>query len=297
MLVDSYFARRLYYLWGNGIAFQKIRLLMSISAAGSAKNLAKALALLHALAAHGEVMKPGDLSRAAGVPKPTAHRLLRVLAESGMVREEERGTYGLGPQCLVLGGAFLDGLDLRREAREVMEEIFEKTGETCHLGIRDKDRVVYIEKVEGPQMVQLRSRVGLTAPPRVSALGKALLAHCADAEVDKVLERGAERRTEHTIVDPQTLRSELAEVRRRGFAVDDMESEERIRCVASPVFDHTQRTVASLSVSGPEYRMPLECPFEAGGLVREAALNLSQKMGFRYDVPDSEEVIREMDLV
>lgn len=270
---------------------------MSIPVAGSAKNLAKALALLHALAAHGGVMKLGEVSRAAGVPKPTAHRLLRVLAESGMILEEEKGIYGLGPQCLVLGSAFLDGLDLRREAKEVMEELVEKTGETCHLGIRDKDRVVYIEKVEGPQMVQLRSRVGLTAPLHASALGKALLARCSDEEVGKVMERVAEGRTRRTITGLQEFRLELGEIRRRGFAVDDMENEEGIRCVAAPVFDHSGKNIASLSVSGPEYRLPREQLDQLGDLVREAALALSRKIGFRYDVYNGEEVIRERDLV
>lgn len=268
-----------------------------VAAAGSAKNLVRALALLRVLSERPEGMSLAEISRLGALPKPTAHRLLSVLAEAGMVRENGRGGYGLGPECLVLGSAFLDGLDLRREAREVLEALVERTGETCHLGIRDGDRVVYVEKVESPQMVQLRSRVGLIAPLHTTALGKVLLAHGVEAEVEAEVEAmfaaGVEKRTANTITDLDEFRVSLGLIRERGFAVDDVENEEGIRCVAAPVFDHEGKAVASISVSGPEYRVPSERLEDLGKEVSEAALTLSRRIGYRYDVYNLEEESRE----
>lgn len=124
---------------------------------GPAKNLVSALDILRLISERGALTltEISDLNR---IPNPTAHRLLAVLAEANMVRRDGQGRYSLGSQCLVLGSAFLGSLDLRREARSVLEELVEKTGETCYLGIRDGDRVVYIEKVESSHAVQLRGR-------------------------------------------------------------------------------------------------------------------------------------------
>jgi len=264
---------------------------------GSAKNLVRALALLRVLSERVDGLGLAEISRLGGLPKPTAHRLLSVLAEAGMVRENGRGEYGLGPQCLVLGGSFLEGLSLREEAREVMEELVERSGETCHLGIRDGDHVVYVEKIESSQVVQLRSRVGLIAPLHTTALGKALLAYGDEAEVEALFAAGVEKRTANTITELEDFLEVLERVRRRGFAVDDAENEESIRCVAAPVFDHEGRVAASISLSGPEYRVSLERLEELGVATREAALALARRIGYRYDVLGREEERREKDLV
>lgn len=264
-----------------------------VATAGSAKNLVRALALLKVLSGNPGGMSLAEVSRVGALPKPTAHRLLSVLAEAGMVREDGRGGYGLGPECLVLGSAFLDGLDLRREARGVLEALVERTGETCHLGIRDGNRAVYVEKVESPQMVQLRSRVGLIAPLHTTALGKVLLAYGEEAEVEALFAADVEKRTANTITELDEFRANLDLVRERGFAVDDVENEEGIRCVAAPVFDHEERVVASISVSGPEYRLSLEKMEELGILTRESALSLSRRIGYRDDVSGHEEERRE----
>ncbi|MGB3683479.1 MAG: IclR family transcriptional regulator [Rubrobacteraceae bacterium] len=250
---------------------------------GSAKNLVKAFALLQAIVDRGNSLTLAELSRIGDVPKPTARRLLFNLADLGMVRTDGRGAYSLGPQCLVLGGAFLDGLDLRREARVVLEGLMEKTGETCHLGIRDFDRIVYVEKVESPQAVQLRSGVGFTAPLYSTALGKVMLAYGDGKEVERLAGQVLEKRTPSTIVDAREIWAEVQRVREAGYATDDTENEEGIRCVAAPVFDHRKEVVASISLSGPEHRIPLKRLEELAEAVKEASAELSERVGFRSD--------------
>lgn len=254
---------------------------------GSAKNLIKAFALLQAMVDRGGSLTLAELSRLGSIPKPTAHRLLSNLADLGMVREDGQGSYSLGLQCLVLGNAFLDGLDLRREARVVLGELMEKTGETCHLGVRDVDRIVYIEKVESPQAVQLRSGVGFTAPLYSTALGKVMLAYGNEADVERLVGQGLEKRTPNTIVDAISIQSEIEKVRKLSFATDDLENEEGIRCVAAPVFDHRKEVIASISLSGPEHRIPLERLEDLATEVKAAAACLSEKVGFRHGPSDA----------
>lgn len=254
---------------------------------GSAKNLVKAFALLQAMVDLGGGVTLAKLSRLGSIPKPTARRLLFSLSNLGMVRENGRGAYSLGPQCLVLGNAFLEGLDLRHEARAVLKELMEKTGETCHLGVRDVDRVVYIEKVESPQAVQLRSGIGFTAPLYSTALGKVMLAYGDEADVERLVGQGLGKRTLNTIVDTGSLRAEIEKVRENGFATDDTENEEGIRCVAAPVFDHRKEVIASISISGPEYRIPLDRLEKLALEVKEAAARLSGKVGFRHGASDA----------
>lgn len=254
---------------------------------GSVKNLVKAFAMLQAMVDRGGGLTLAELSQFDNIPKPTARRLLFSLSKLGMVREDGRGAYSLGPQCLVLGNAFLEGLDLQREARVVLRDLMLKTGETCHLGIRDGDRIVYVEKVESPQAVQLRSGVGFTAPLYSTALGKVMLAYGDSADVERLIGQNLVKRTPNTIVDEQPFRQEIARVRELGFATDDVENEEGIRCVAAPVFDHVKEVIASISLSGPEHRIPLRRLESLAKEVKAAAGQLSMKVGYRDGASDT----------
>lgn len=257
-------------------------------AAGSSKTLLKAVALLDALA-----KQPGlslaDLSRLTELPKPTAHRVLAALVEERLVRVDSDGAYRLGVQCFVLGTAFLEGLDLRTEARGPLEDLVGRCDETCHLGVLDGQRIVYLEKVESGHAVRMHSRIGSTNPAHSTGLGKAILAHCDEAVVDAVVAAGLRRRTPQTITDPDRLRDELARIRRRGYAVDDAENEDGIRCVAAPVLDHKREVVAGISVAGPTYRLSRERAREFSGHVLATARTLSQRIGYPGELPVEEE--------
>src|SRR5918993_2248500 len=126
----------------------------------TAKNLDKGLHILTMIAERDEGLTLSEVSRLSGVSKPTAHRLINVLLGHGMVRSSTKDRYLVGPQCLVLGNRFLSGLDLRQEAQDLLRKLAQDTLETCHLGIKEGTRIVYIEKVESPHAVRMFSRVG-----------------------------------------------------------------------------------------------------------------------------------------
>jgi DNA-binding IclR family transcriptional regulator len=250
------------------------------SATGVAKTLVKALRILGSVAAHPEGLTLSDLSRTCRLPKPTAHRVLGVLVQGGMLRLDADGGYRLGPECLVLGTAFLENLDLRDQARDILFDLVERTGETCHLGVLDGKRVVYIEKVESPHPIRMASRVGRTNPAHSTGIGKAMLAFSPAEQIEAIIAAGLEQRTPRTITDPSRLRNELAMVAKRGYAIDDIENEESIRCIAAPVFDHEHAVVAGISIAGPEYRLSLGRLVEMADDVREAARELSRRVGY-----------------
>lgn len=253
------------------------------SGAIPAKNLAKGLAILNLAAAEGDGLTLAEISRLADVPKPTAHRIVNVLLDNGMLRTTSENKYLLGPQCLVLGNRFLDGLDLRREAQDVLRELTRATLETSHLGIKEGTRIVYIEKVDSPHPVRMYSRVGATNPVHSTALGRAILAYCDEADVEYVIAAGLERRTPNTLTDPERFRAKLAEVKSRSLALDDIENEEGIRCVAAPVFDHNGDVIAGISVSGPEQRLTSERLEDLAVHVHRSASTLSERLGYAAD--------------
>ena len=241
---------------------------------GEAKALVKGIAALNAIAAEPAGLPLVEMTHAADLPKATAHRLLATLADMGLVRPLGDGRYGLGSQCLVLGEAYLDAIDLRTEALVEMRRLVAETGETCHLGILSDDHIVYIEKLDSPHPIRMYSRVGATNPAATTSLGKAILAFSADDVVDAVYAEGIPRRTSATSPTDEARRV-LLEVRRRGYSIDDIENEEGIRCVAAPILDHQGQPAAGISISGPEHRVTRDRVEELGDAVRAAAGRVS----------------------
>lgn len=252
---------------------------------GGSKTLVKGIGLLNLVMDHPDGLTLTDISRESDLPKPTAHRFLGVLVDHGLLRVDTAGMYRLGAQCLVLGTAFVDQLDIRAESRDLLAALVSHTGETCHLGVLDGNRIVYIEKTESSHAVRMHSRIGSTNPVHSTGLGKAMLAYCDPEVVQSVIAHGLSRRTANTIVEPHMLRTELQRIRQRGYAVDDVENEEGIRCVAAPVLNHKREVVAGISIAGPTYRLTLDRIDDVGGHVLAAAYELSQRIGYPGEVP------------
>jgi IclR family acetate operon transcriptional repressor len=251
--------------------------------AGS-QTLDRALAVLLEVGASGERgLSLAECTSLLGYSKPTTHRILRTLARRGFLRSDERGFYTLGIANLRLGMDFLEQLDLRREALPVLRRLADRTAETVHLGVLDGADVVYIEKVESPQAVRMFSRIGHTMPACSTGVGKAILAYLPQPELEELLPERLERRTPRTITSRRELLRNLAAVRDRGYATDDVENEEAIRCVGAPVFDHTGRVCAAISVAGPSSRVTAGRFPELGGLARDAAREISTRIGWSFD--------------
>ena len=177
--------------------------------------------------------------------------------------------------------------DVRRTALPYLQELVRELGETGHLGVLDGTDAVTIEVVDGWQTVRMHSWVGKRSPAHCSSMGKALLAGLSPADfAARYPGHPLEPRTDRTITDPDVLRSQLAEVRARGYAVDQEELEPHLCCVAGPVFDRTGTVVASISVSGPDSRIGEASIPTIAAAVRRAAAQISARLGAPRDIPD-----------
>lgn len=252
---------------------------------GQARNLVRAFALLDILADSPEGRSLADLAAAAALPEATCHRLLTVLADLNVARVGDAGRWRVGRHCLELGAAYLESVEIRTEARDLMKRLTEETGETCALGVLDEDRVVYVEKIDSPHPVRMHSGIGRSNPAVTSSLGRAILAWSPEHVLAAVLKSGIPARTDHTITAEQDLHAELRRCRERGYSVDDVENEAGIRAVGAPVLDYRGGPVAALSVAGPEQRIPRTRLQDLGTATAHAAAELSTRLGHRADRP------------
>ncbi len=250
-------------------------------ASGTAKALVKGLTLVDLVAAADGPVRLGELVTASGLPRPTALRLLDVLLEQRVLETADDGSYALGPRLAVWGQRYLDGLDVRAHAEDLMAALAEQTRETCFLGIRDERSVLYLAKADSPQAVRPAARVGTRNPLHSTGIGKALLAFGPPEEALEYADGPLEVKTPNTIVEPQRLAEELEATRARGYAIDDVENEDGVRCVAAPIRDHAGDVIAALSVSAPAYRFALEDLPALAPEVLAVALEIASRIGYR----------------
>jgi IclR family transcriptional regulator, acetate operon repressor len=237
----------------------------------------KTLAVLESLGTHSRL---SDISAATGLPKPTAHRILKTLAEHGFARADGKGRYAAGPRVLTLAGRLLSRLDPAEEAGHTLRGLQAETRLTVHLGAYGADEVVYIAKLEAPAPYQMPSRVGMSVPLHATAIGKAILAALSDEEAGRVCARaGLRPRTPKTITEARALITQLTEIRERGYALDDEENETGIRCVGAAVYDHTDQVMGGVSLSWLAFSNPSRPVPELGGHVVTAADAISARLG------------------
>ncbi len=248
---------------------------------GQVQSLARALAILEALAAEEAGLTLTDLAQTVGLAPSTVHRLLTTLQGARFVRFDlERGAWTVGVQAFVVGNAFVRSRDVIALARLPMRHLMEESGETVNLAVEDQGEAVYLAQVECRQMMRAIAKPGGRVPLHCSGVGKALLAALPEAEVGKILQRrGLPRATEKTLDSPLRLRGELERIRGRGYAFDDEENAVGLRCVAAVIRDEYGHPLAGLSLSGPmaritDARVPL-----LGAMVIKAADEITAALG------------------
>ena len=263
---------------------------MRISQGSKPNNLVQTIertsAILDTLGQSPQGISIRELSTKIKLPKGTTHRLLSSLSYFGYARQDPKTkNYFLGFKLVELGNLLLGQLDLRKEAEPFLRDLAEKTKETVHMVVMDRDEVVYIDKVEtdqNPSGLRMASRVGLRNPAHSSAVGKVLLSHLPEEELNGLIkEKGLPKRTENTITDPIQLKEHLKAVRTQGYAVDGEENEKGIRCVAAPLYNEIGKVVAAISISAPAFRVTKKVIQESlKNEVMETAFKISQRMGF-----------------
>jgi DNA-binding IclR family transcriptional regulator len=211
--------------------------------------LDKVVTVLFAFRAEDHGITLAELGRRTGLPKGTLHRVASDLVGARLLARSD-GLYRLSGQVFQLGMRASVERGLLEVATPFMEDLYERTHETVHLGVPGTDRVTYVAKIGGHHQVSSPSRVGGHMPLHCTAIGKALLAFSEPEVLRRVLTAGLPRLTARTITAPGLLRQHLQTIAREGVAFEYEESAVGIACVAAPVLDPHDRPVAALSITG-----------------------------------------------
>jgi len=198
-----------------------------------------------------------ELSEKIGLTPSTTHRLLNTLIQRRLIEHSgSTGKYKIGTRLFLLSGAIMNNSNLKNLAHPLLAELAKQTAETVHLSILSGNEVFYLDKLEGPRSISIRSRIGQTLPAHVSGVGKVLLAHLPQDQQNELLDKVELKQfTVKSITDKELLREHFKQIKRQGYALDDEEFEEGLICFAAPVFNQDQRVIAAISVSGPIYRL------------------------------------------
>jgi IclR family transcriptional regulator, KDG regulon repressor len=245
------------------------------------QSVERAAHLLEALGASPRGLSLTEVSRAAGLHKSTARRILVTLMTAGFVRQasaEEH--YTLGPRLIALSQTAPAHLLPGALVHPVLVGLRDELNETVHLAIPDGFELVYLEKVESRQHLRIASKVGTRITLYCTALGQAYLAHMPGEWVSDYLSvTKLVRKTANTITSGPLLLAKLEEARRRGFAFDDIENEDDIRCVAAPVLTAGGAPAAAISLTAPASRLTDELVPAYGSMIADAAGRISSMIG------------------
>ena len=212
----------------------------------------------------------------------TVYRALTTLQSHGFVElEEPAQLWHVGGGAFRVGSGFLRRTKVVERARQPMDALMRATGETANLGIEHREQVLFLSQVEAQEAIRAFFPPGTLSPMHVSGIGKALLAWYPEPRVRAIAGRGLPGFTSQSITGVAPLLADLAETRARGFAIDDQERAEGMRCVAAAVFNAYGEPVAGLSVSGPAFRMSLTDAARIGAEVAQAAREVTMATGGR----------------
>jgi IclR family acetate operon transcriptional repressor len=237
---------------------------------------------LLAIIAEADGLPLTSIAQRAGIAPSTAHRILTTLKANGFVLDDTHGNYLIGVQAFRVGSAFLRNRKLAEVGRATLRRLMEDSGETANIAIEIDGNVVFVSQMESHRSIRAFHRPGARGPMHASSLGKAMLAALTDDAVSQKLHRvGMPRLTEKTIVDPDALLSDLALVRKRGWAIDDEEQAEGMRCVGSAIYNEHGEVIGGVSISGPVVRVTEERLGELGPMVKRAAAEITERVGGR----------------
>ena len=220
------------------------------------QSLERGLAVIRAFDEHNVELTLSDVARSTGLTRAAARRFLLTLADLGYVRTDGRW-FSLSPRVLELGYAYLSSLSLPEVAEPHMERLVAEVHESSSVSVLDGEDIVYVARVPTSRIMTVSINVGTRFPAYATSMGRVLLAEHPD--LDGYLERVELRAlSPRTVTSADTLRAELAKVRRQGWALVDQELEAGLRSVAAPIRDRSGTVVAAMNLSAHASRMTIE---------------------------------------
>lgn len=257
-------------------------------------TIGKACDVLDRVSAFDRPARFGELLEHSPFPKATLYRLLQTLTSQGMLAyDPESQTYSLGMRLVRLAHAAWSQSSLAPIARPHLDALSRKLGETVHLAQLDASQVLYVDKRNATEPVQMFSQAGKVGPAYCTGVGKAMLAFLPESDLARALSQQSYHRfTPNTLAGESALRDELSAIRAIGHAFDREEHEPGIICIAAPILSPGGHLLGALSVTGPTTRTDLA---QLGGwapLVRDTADRIGQEArNWRFPESAQQEVV------
>jgi IclR family acetate operon transcriptional repressor len=243
------------------------------------QSLDRAMEVLK-IVASGNGLSLTRIAEIGGQSAPTCYRILTTLKKHRVVEFDETSQlWHIGLEGFRIGMNFVGRTQIAEQSRPVMQRIMTETGETANLAILDRGEVIYISQVETHEPIRAFFRPGTRGPVHASGIGKAIMAFISGDPVGSSLPDKLPHYTENTITTRDAFKAELAVIRDRGFAIDNEERTEGMRCIAAPVFNAYGEPVAGISLSGPSVRVKPERDAEFGALIKQAADDITRAIG------------------
>jgi IclR family acetate operon transcriptional repressor len=245
-------------------------------------SLDRGLRILQVLSGEGEGLGVTELSRRLGADKSVVYRTLSLFMQHDYIEQDPvTKKYVLGFKVVELANRRLKSINLFSVAKPTLKDVAKQSGEIVVLAVMIGDVLAYLDKEEGQQSVHISNSLGQPIPPHATASGKAILAYMPELDLVRFFtEKGLPALTEKTITSFSDFKVHLAEVRRRGYALDDEENYPGIRCVAAPIRNHRGAIVASLSISGSTQRITPENITVFADIAMAGAAQVSLRLGY-----------------
>jgi DNA-binding IclR family transcriptional regulator len=245
------------------------------------QSLKRGLRIIEVIAAIGSSATLTEISRKTALPRSTTHHLLRALVEFGyLIQDGDTRSYTLAPKLFCLTRNTWTQEQLAEIAMPFLDDLSRRTGEGSSLAVLRDGVVTIIAKREPDGPVRVVQEVGATRPIYCTAVGKTLAAWLPEQELRGIIRRTVfEQKTAKTITSTTLFLRELARIRTTGFAVDNEEHIEGIRCIATPVRDYSGNVSASLCVVGPKNHLPQRRLSEIRKILIAVSAGLSARLG------------------
>ena len=246
---------------------------------GAVQSVTRAVTVLEILARTGEAGVT-DIAAELGVHKSTAFRLIAALEQGGLVAQDSaRGRYRLGMGLLRLAGAAGRRLDVVQESRTVCQALASEVGETVNIAVLSGHDALYLDQVMGPSALSQHNWIGQRIPLHATSDGKVFLAYLFKGQLAEVLVQPLQRFTKQTITSIRHLERDLAEVRELGYAAAVGELEVGLTAVAAPIRNAEGVVTATVSASGPSFRLTEDHLPGIAAAVRRSADEISHRLG------------------
>lgn len=249
---------------------------------GRVQAIDRAVLILRCFSERTRELSLGEITERLDINKSTLHGIISTLKYHGLIDQDERTQkYKLGLGLLELGAIVSNSMDINEIAEPYLDDLCAKLHETVHMCLLENRDVVYIAKKESDQSVRIITNIGSRIPAYCTGVGKALLANQPLESLELHLPDTLEKMAPNTVTDKAILKSDLEKIRSRGYAIDDEEYIPGLFCVAAPIFDRNGQAKYAISTSGPSVRMNPDKVEQAVALVREAAKEISKRLGYR----------------